>query len=207
MKNINNFLDENPSEVIVIIYQVNNDVDGQVDLNAFYDKLLLVEGLVEKMYVHFSPDSSWPTLRELTDPGFNKRIIMFHYNGPNCNIEPGACPAGLHQYYTYASDNDWSHESVESIEDRTSSCELRPNGVNNDVFVGLNNFVSPPSQSSAQTLNSYSAVSNYVDTCSAMLGTDINFVLVDFWSEGELPRFTQNHNNARALQRRGRKMS
>jgi len=72
MKNINNFLDENPSEVIVIIYQVNNDVDGQVDLNAFYDKLLLVEGLVEKMYVHFSPDSSWPTLRELTDPGFNK---------------------------------------------------------------------------------------------------------------------------------------
>ena len=135
-----------------------------------------------------------------------QRILMFHYNGPDCNANPGACPEGLHQYYTYASDNNWSHDSVASIEDRTSSCELRPNGVNNNIFVGLNNFVSPPSQTSAQKLNSYSAVSNYVDTCSALLGTDINFVLVDFWSEGEIPRFTQDHNNARALQRRGRKL-
>ena len=136
-----------------------------------------------------------------------QRILMFHYNGPDCNADPGACPDGLHQYYAYASDNDWSHDSVESIEDRLISCRLRPNGINNDVFVGLNNFVSPPSETSAREINAYSAVSKYVDTCSAMIGTDINFLLVDFWNEGELPRFVQDHNTALAVQQRGRKLS
>ena len=78
-----------------------------------------------------------------------KRIIMFHYNGPNCNNDRPACPDGLHLYYNYASDNNWSHDNVASIQDRTNSCKLRSNGMNRNVFIGLNNFVSPPSQSSA----------------------------------------------------------
>ena len=43
---LNEALNENPSEVIIFIYQVNNDVDQQVDLNLFYDKLLQVDGLI-----------------------------------------------------------------------------------------------------------------------------------------------------------------
>jgi len=206
MQNVNTFLNENPSEVIIFIYQVNDDVDQQVDLNLFYDKLLQVDGLVDKMYVHDDPANPWPTLRELTDPGFDKRIIMFHYNGPDCNNDPSACPDGLHVYYNYASDNNWSYNNVASIQNRTNSCELRSNGINRNTFVGLNNFVSPPSQNSAQILNGYSDANDYVNTCSSMIGADINFLLVDYWSEGELPRFTQDHNTARALQRRGRKL-
>ena len=129
---------------------------------------------------------------------------MFHYNGPNCNTDPAACPDGLHPYYNYAADNDWDHNNIESIEDRLNSCELRKNGINKYVFVGLNNFVSPPSQSSARKLSAYSAANDYVDACTELLETDINFLLVDFWSEGELPRVTQDHNAARALQRRER---
>ena len=72
MQNVNEFLDENPTEVIVFIYQVDSSVDQIVDLNQFYDKMLLVDGLVDKLYVHDSPDSTWPTLRQLTEPGFNK---------------------------------------------------------------------------------------------------------------------------------------
>lgn len=202
MNSVNTFLDNNPSEVVIFIYEVNNGVDRDVDLNLFYDKLLQVDGLVDKMYVHDDPTSPWPTLRELTDPSFNKRIIMFHYNGPNCNEGSTVCPDGLHLYYNYASDNDWSNDNVASIEDRTNSCQLKPNGIDRNVFVGLNNFVSPPSQNSAQILNKYSAASDYVSTCSNMIGTDINFLLVDYWSEGELPRVTQDHNEARALQRK-----
>ena len=127
---------------------------------------------------------------------------MFHYNGPDCNLDPSACPDGLHLYYLYAQDNEWSNDSIASIQDTTTSCELKQNGINRNWFVGLNNFISPPSQSSAQVLNSYSAANDYVDTCSSVLGTDINFIISDFWSEGELPRFTQDHNTARALQRR-----
>jgi hypothetical protein len=72
MTNVNTFLDENPSEVIIFIYQVNNDVDQQVDLNAFYDKLTQVDGIVDKLYVHDDLDSPWPTLRDLTNPDINK---------------------------------------------------------------------------------------------------------------------------------------
>lgn len=204
MENVNDFLDKHPTEIIVFIYQVDNDADQKVDLNAFYDKLLLVDGLVEKMYVHDGPQNPWPTLRQLTTPAFNKRIIMFHYNGPDCNIDPGACPDGLHLYFTYASDNDWEHSDTASIADRYNSCELKKNGINRRQFVGLNNFVSPPSRSSAKQLNAYSAAKDYVDDCTRRLGTDITFLLVDYWSEGDLPRVTQELNTARALQRRER---
>lgn len=206
MQNVNEFLDKNPTETIIFIYEVNNGVDQTVDLNRFYDRMLLVDGLVEKLYVHDGRDSPWPTLRQLKESSFNKRIIMFHYNGPNCNTDPGSCPDGLHQYYNYASDNDWDHSNVESIEDTINSCELRKNGINSNVFVGLNNFVSPPTRKAAKELNAYSAATEYVDTCAAFLGTDINFLLVDFWSEGELPRFTQDHNAAKARRRRERKL-
>jgi len=204
MQNVNEFLDKHPTETVVFIYQVDNEADRTVDLNAFYDKLLLVDGLVEKMYVHDGPDTPWPTLRELTTPAFNKRIIMFHYNGPDCNADPGACPDGLHLYYNYASDNDWEHSDPASIADRSTSCQLKKNGINSRAFVGLNNFVSPPRRSYAKEVNAYEAAKDYVDDCTRQLGEDINFVLVDFWSEGDLPRVTQEHNAKRALQRRER---
>jgi hypothetical protein len=69
-------------------------------------------------------------------------------------------------------------------------------------WIGLNNFVSPPSQDDAKTLNSYDTAKTYIDTCSQVFGTDVNFLITDFWSEGELPRMTQDHNMARAEQRR-----
>jgi hypothetical protein len=65
MMGVNQFLDNNPSEVIVFVYQVNSDVDQDVDLNAFYDNMLLVDGFVDKIYVHDSPNTTWPTLGEL----------------------------------------------------------------------------------------------------------------------------------------------
>lgn len=91
MMGVNQFLDENPSEVVVFVYQVNNDVDLEVDLNAFYDKMLLVDGFVDKIYVHDGPNSTWPTLGELRNPSFNKvRIIrakivgLFNYSISTC---------------------------------------------------------------------------------------------------------------------------
>lgn len=204
MESVNTFLDENPTEIIVFIYQVDSNVDQDVDLNVFYEKLLMVDGLVDKMYVHQGPNTPWPTLGQLTASDFRKQIVMFHYNGPDCDADPGACPDGLHQYTFYASDNDWEHLDIASIEDRLSSCELRLNGRNQKIFVGLNNFVSPPSQSSAQNLNDYASALSYIETCSQLIGTDINFLLVDFWSEGDVPHVAQDRNAAIAAQRQTR---
>lgn len=72
MQNVNDFLDRNPTEVIVFIFQVNNNVGDEVNLNQFYDQLLLVNGLVNKLYIHPGRGNPWPTLRELTNPAYNK---------------------------------------------------------------------------------------------------------------------------------------
>jgi hypothetical protein len=72
MENVNTFLDSNPTEVIVFIYEVNNEVDQPVDLNAFYERMALVSGFLDKLYVHPGPNATWPTLGELTDPDLNK---------------------------------------------------------------------------------------------------------------------------------------
>jgi hypothetical protein len=72
MQNVNTFLDNNPTEVIVFIYQVNSAVDQPVDLNAFYSQMAQVDGLLDKLYVHPGANATWPTLGELTDPAVNK---------------------------------------------------------------------------------------------------------------------------------------
>ena len=135
----------------------------------------------------------------------SQRLIMFHYNGPDCNADPAACPSGLNYYYQYASDNnDRTFSSPASIEDRANSCAVN----NKNTFVGLANFVTPSDWNEvdrrnainhAERLNAYYATKDYVDSCSSILGTDINFVLNDWWGEGELIRFTQDHNSARAI--------
>ena len=128
-------------------------------------------------------------------------MIMFHYNGPNCNQFPDECPPGMHWYYNYASDNDWDHSTISSITNTDTSCVLRANaGGNPTRWIGLNNFVSPPSQDAARVLNGYDVSKNYVETCAATLGTNVNFLITDFWEEGELPRMTQDYNRNVALQ-------
>lgn len=76
MESVNTFLDENPTEVIVFIYQVDSKVDQDVDLNVFYEQLLLVDGLVDKLYVHQGPNTPWPTLGQLTAPDIRKVNII-----------------------------------------------------------------------------------------------------------------------------------
>jgi hypothetical protein len=62
---INSFLDENPTETILIILEINNGVDETVDLDEVYNILSGVDGLVEKIYVHNDRTAPWPSLREV----------------------------------------------------------------------------------------------------------------------------------------------
>jgi hypothetical protein len=62
---INQFLDQNPTETLLLVLQIDSDVDQPVDLDELYSKFSGVEGLMEKIYVHESVTDPLPTLREM----------------------------------------------------------------------------------------------------------------------------------------------
>jgi hypothetical protein len=61
--NINTFMDENPTEVVVITIQMNSKVDQAVDLAELYAFMTAVPGFSEKFYEHPNLIDDWPTLR------------------------------------------------------------------------------------------------------------------------------------------------
>jgi len=64
---INDFLDQNPSETIILPLELNSEVDQAVDIFALYDIMLEVPGFVDKFYVHPDPADPWPTLGTLVE--------------------------------------------------------------------------------------------------------------------------------------------
>ena len=63
---INTFLDENPTEVIMIPLQLNSQVDRPVDLWSFYNVTNEeVPGFSDKFYIHPNLIADWPPLREV----------------------------------------------------------------------------------------------------------------------------------------------
>lgn len=67
--NIVNFLNENPTEIIMINLQLNSEVSDEVDLNYFASLMNdNVAGFSDRLYIH-DPSQTWPTLRDLTGSG------------------------------------------------------------------------------------------------------------------------------------------
>jgi hypothetical protein len=131
---------------------------------------------------------------------------MFHYNGPQCNSDV-TCPAGLHYWFDYAMETEFSFDTVDDVLELPRACTIT-RGSTRSAFFGVNNFVSPPRRRSAETINAYDFTKNRIANCSALhSGLDVNVVYTDFWSEGDLPRVTQDHNRAlaQAKQRRRRR--
>ena len=126
---------------------------------------------------------------------------MFHYNGPQCNGDV-ACPAGLHYWFDYAVETEFSFDSVDDVLELPRACTIT-RGSTRSAFFGVNSFVSPPRISSAETINAYDFAKDRIANCSALQsGLDVNVVYADFWSEGDLPRVTQEYNRALAQARR-----
>lgn len=214
MRAFEQFLERNPSEIVIFFFEVRNDVDQYVDLNDFWFLFVQMWDIVEKVYVHDGgPDGKkkpWPTLRELVK--MDQRLLLFHYNGPNCTETPKECPEKLHYYYDYVSDNnELLFRTPMEIQNRTNSCDVQRASMMeySNTFVALTSFLIPepdPSRrnwvyarDTSEFLNQYSMVEDYLESCGEFFERDINFVLDDWWGEGEVLRITQDHNMGRAL--------
>jgi len=63
------FLERNPSEIVLFFFEMRSDVDEYVDLQEFWLLMLQVKGLAQKIYGHDAPNSTnpWPLLGEMID--------------------------------------------------------------------------------------------------------------------------------------------
>lgn len=199
---IQNWLDENPSEVILIPIQIDNSAGGgdDVDLGKFYNLLNRIDGFTDRMYEKIQ-GSEWPTLRELID--LDERIIMFHYNGDTCGNAGFNCPPGFHDWFAFAGETRFEYTLAEEFEDKAYACEIT-RGRSKANFYALNLFTSIPSREVSSTLlNTQAFLEDHIQACSQINnGLDVNVLFVDFWEEGDLPEVVQNHNSNLANQRR-----
>lgn len=110
----------------------------------------------------------------------------------------------MHWYWTYAVNTQFELADLEEVADNATACSFTTEpGTYGKTFFGLNNFISSPSPTAAATMNEYDYIANRIQTCSSINGNlDVNFVYVDFWHEGDLPRLVQDRNSALTLARK-----
>jgi len=205
-RNINQFLDDNRNEVLMLTMEVNSDADGAVDLFAFRDMISNIDGLLSKFYVHPAIDVVWPSLRQVV--ASNKRILFFHFNGPNCRDTE--CPDGMHFWFEYAAETEFSFPNTAALEDSPNSCKVTRGGnlqrePASRTFFAVNDFVTPAKQSSAEVVNEYSFANKRIQECKAEYNDlDVNVISVDYWQRGDLVRLQQDVNQARGTQSQSR---
>jgi hypothetical protein len=58
------FVNDNPSEIIVINMEIDSGADQEVTLDGIYNVLTQVNGMTDMLYQYGNPaDDEWPTLR------------------------------------------------------------------------------------------------------------------------------------------------
>ena len=194
------FLNDYPSEVIVLLFEASKD-KGPILWNALYDEMASVEGFVDMIYVHKYGDE-WPTMGTLVEQ--NKRIIVFYFNGGQCTDD--TCPTGFEYFYNYAAETQYGSESLEDLEDYEYSCEITRGPKEGQLppnFFVVNNFVTPPDPDASEVANSKSFLSSRLTACANRVKMRPNFVYLDFWSEGVTAQLVQyaNAEYAKELER------
>lgn len=197
--NVQRFLDENPSEIVLLTLQIETDAalfgGGEDvtldDLDALFAR---IDGLKDRFYGHPVGETDWPTLQDLIDA--DRRIIFAHYNG-NERCARDGCPPAFHDWFDVAVESEFDFESIDAVKNTAESCRITRGNINANGFWGINVFVTPPSRSAARELNDLAFLQNQIEECSALNeGRDLNVVFVDFWRQGDLPEAVQLHNRA-----------
>ncbi|MFC1649710.1 hypothetical protein ACFL2C_03310 [Patescibacteria group bacterium] len=167
------FLDQNPNEVIVIIFEDKIEVTDTVEV--FEES-----GLVNYAYEHSGGE--WPTLRELIST--NKRLVAMSES----DFPPP---------YWYSHAWNYTEETPYSFEDKDNmGCEPNRGEKGSDFFLlnhWVENFV--PKREDAVEVNQYEFLLERARRCAKERGFDIpNFVSVNFSEYGDVVGVTNTLN-------------
>ena len=160
------FLEDNPREVLSIIYQ---DSVAPEDIVADIEST----DLLELVYTH--DGASWPTLGEMIEAD-TRLLVTAEVAGPP--------PAWLHWVWDLAWDTPYTFTSLESF-----SCELGRGEQGNALFL-LNHWLSTeaglPDASRAAEANAADVLLARVHECRDSRGRTPTFIAVDFYEQGDL---------------------
>jgi hypothetical protein len=166
LEQIKLFLDNNPSEVLIITFQ------SALDASRTQESFEQTE-LIPYLYEHHQGDS-WPTLRELSEWG--TQLVVFS------NAEGDSFP-GYHSQWEHWLDNPYSAKEVDDF-----SCEIDRGDPATATLFNVNHFLTNPIalEQLAEEGNQNPYLKDHVFDCWQYTNRFPNQVLVDFYSIGEL---------------------
>jgi len=163
---IGGFMDANPDEVLIIIYE---DSTTSTAIAADWasggrDALLYVKG-----------DGAWPTLGELIDAG--TRVVVTAENG-------APPPAWFHHAWDLIWDTPYRFHAPEEF-----TCDANRGTAGEGLFL-VNHWLSTdadlPDEGAAATANAYDLLLGRAQACAEQWGHPVNLLGVDFYDQGDL---------------------
>ncbi len=167
LKEIHQWLQQNPDEVVTLIIQDGISVSDT-------QRAMKESGLGADVAVPPpNPEAAWPTLRELIDSG--KRAYVF--------AEQSDVPGSWYRnFYRYASDTPFRNQSTAKL-----ACQLNRGSPGAPLLL-LNNWVTRTASSrhAAAQANSADFLLHQAQLCLRERGRKPNFLAVDFAETGQL---------------------
>ena len=175
LSEITTFLDENPAEVVVIIFE--DKITNKDTLQAFEES-----ELIKYVYTH-SPDQPWPTLGELIKQ--NKRlVVMAEVENPP--------PAWYHHAWDYVEETPYSYKTAKEM-----NC-IPNRGNTNKPFFLINHWLEKiePSVEDAEKVNEYQFLLKRAQKCAKERNHRVpNFIAVNFYNRGDVIKVVDKLNN------------
>jgi len=206
---LDSWLERHPNEVVIMPTQIDNGAGGDVSLQEIYQAMSEAgNDFTNRLYAHDgSSDRKWPTLRALIEN--DTRVLFFHYNGKeSCSSSSGNCPRGLHEWFDFAAETEFSFPTVLDVQNVASSCRITRGGSNSESsdrlrwkFFGVNVFLSLANEAASRQLNAAAFLRQHLQDCASRNEGygGVNLVLVDFWSVGDTLDVVHEYNAALAI--------
>ena len=165
LSEIKQFLDDNPGEVLAIIFESYVDAG---DVEAVFE----AAGFSGRLYSH-RRGQQWPTLGRLIASG--RRLVVFTDDeNPNADWH--------HPVWDHCWETDYDVQGPAQF-----SCEPNRGSPDNDLFI-LNHFITNPQASEdwAAQVNGFDFLHPRAAGCFDETGQMPNFITVDFYSIGDV---------------------
>lgn len=172
LKDVVDWLNEHPSEVLTLIYS-NPDKVGPDRLTPIYEKVGL-----DKMSFLPVAGEQWPTLRQMIDN--NTRVVTFLAD----SSVTGTYILPQWQYVFETSFENFAPEDLTCARDRGPKQGIGM--INNFMYTTINKQfeIYAPNDTFSETLNT-EVLEERLGRCKEEWGTEGGFVLVDFFDAGE----------------------